>query len=133
MKRDLTKGRGGFTLIELLVVVVILGVLAAVAMVRTGTATREARRSSIVADLKLVTLHQEIFHNLNLRYGTLPELEDYETGPGVTVVQTWLDTNGFALTGSHVGAPGLECGYFIGPAPAGSMGPATVPGQITCN
>lgn len=127
------KGRAGFTLIELLVVVVVLGLLASIALVRTSRATNEARKASVEADMKLVALHEEIFHNLNYRYGAITELADYTAGPGVTVELTWLDSNGFAMRGIHAGSESLECGYYIGTAPDGTTGPAVQEGRITCN
>jgi hypothetical protein len=38
------------------------------------------------------------------------------------------------VTATHAGLPATQvCGYFIGAAPAGSAGPATVEARITCN
>ena len=51
MKRMLKKSKG-FTLVELLIVVVIIGILAGMMMLSTGSATAKAEATKIVSDMR---------------------------------------------------------------------------------
>jgi prepilin-type N-terminal cleavage/methylation domain-containing protein len=132
--RHPTTGRSGFTLIELLLVVVVIGILAAVAVLRSRAMAQRAYQVTLEADLKMLATQQELFHHPNLRYAGLAELVDFEASQGVTVALNWVNGTGFAATATHAGLPGTECGYYVGDAaPPGSAGPASEEARITCN
>lgn len=131
-RKEPKPARGGFTLIELMIVVIIVGLLAAIALPKFRTAANEAYRATMVADMRNLAAKQELFHNINLRYGTLVELNDYLASNGVTVDQPYVANTGFAATATHAALPGYVCGYFMGDAPPGSAAPATAPSQVVC-
>lgn len=122
----------GFTLIELLIVVVIIGILAAIAIFQSRSVSEAAYESTIKADLSMLAKNQEVYHHLNLRYGSLAELTNFRSSDGVDVSMGWLSNNGFAVTATHSAIPGKVCGYFVGDAPAEHRGPATQEGEVRC-
>jgi prepilin-type N-terminal cleavage/methylation domain-containing protein len=125
-------GRPGFTLIELLVVTVIVGILAAIAVVGYERITQRAYRATVQADMREVVVKQEVYYELNHTYATLAQIADFAPSAGVTLSVTHADNAGLALTGDHAGLPG-SCGIYRGTVPPGSAGPATLPDQIMCD
>lgn len=67
MKLD--RARKGFTLVELVIVIAILGILAGIAIPRFMEATKSARGSRIVADMRTIESAVTIYY---LKYGTYP-------------------------------------------------------------
>ena len=124
--------RSGFTLIELLIVVVILGILAAIALLRTNEVTRQAHLSALKSDVRSLALVQEMYHQKNMQYGGLEDLDGFRATEGVDVEVTWAASNGFAATGTHANLEGVTCGIYRGPAAAGIAGPATEEMVVTC-
>jgi prepilin-type N-terminal cleavage/methylation domain-containing protein len=126
------RARPGFTLIELLIVVVIIGILATIATGQFQHMRERAHVATLRSDIAHLALHQELHNHTNARYGTLAELTDFQASDGVIPVIPWAEVVGFAATMTHAAVPGVVCGYFMGTAPVGSAGPATIPGQIAC-
>lgn len=127
------KASAGFTLVELLIVTVLVGILATIAAISTRRAAERAYVAAVQADLKQLATHQELFHHVNMRYGTIDELLEFEATDGVTVAINWVDTGGYAATAIHAALPAArECGYYVGDGGAGQAGPATAERQITC-
>jgi len=62
----------GFTLIEILIVVVILGILAAIVIPQFTDATRDAKDSSVRAQLRIVREQIELYR---IKAGEDPDLE----------------------------------------------------------
>lgn len=125
-------GRQGFTLIELLVVMLIVGILAAVAVVSYDIVTQRTYQATVQADLREVVVKQEVYFELNHTYGTLAQISDFVPSNGVTLSVNHADNAGFAMTGVHAGLAG-SCGVYRGTVPSGSAGPATLPDQIMCD
>lgn len=125
-------GRPGFTLIELLMVVVIIGILAAVSMVKYQEARETAWRSMVKSDMEHLAKHQEIYNLRHMTYGTLDDLTDFVPSPQVAVTINYSDSDGWAGVATH---PNLSstCGFFTGEAPAADAGPATAQDVLTCN
>ena len=60
---DAQKGDSGFTMIELLLVIVVLGILAATAIVALGSVTSSAAQASCSSDAKSIEVAVEAFHD----------------------------------------------------------------------
>ena len=76
MKLD--KRTKGFTLVELVVVIAILGILAGIAIPRFMEATKSARGSKIVADMRTIESAVNIYY---VKYGAYPSEEQTGNGP----------------------------------------------------
>jgi prepilin-type N-terminal cleavage/methylation domain-containing protein len=103
--------RRGFTLIELMVVVVILGILAAVAVVGFTKYIRSARKSQVVSDLSAITLRQKTFMAVTGHYAssTVAETDVYPSKtdlstPGKTPVQWDIGNVAYTRKGVADGA-----------------------------
>jgi len=59
----LNKSGAGFTIVELLAVIAIIGILAAIVLVRTGTAKRKGEDASVKIALREVRNAAEIYYN----------------------------------------------------------------------
>lgn len=117
--------RRGFTLVELLIVVVIIGILVAVAASNSRRTTRRAYQAALEADLKNLATHQELFHQVNLRYAPLEELASFAASTGITVDLTFVNNIAFAATAKHAAGAALEFGYYIGEDASSLADPAT--------
>ncbi|MFO7892293.1 MAG: prepilin-type N-terminal cleavage/methylation domain-containing protein [Longimicrobiales bacterium] len=125
--------RRGFTLVELLVTMLLVGLLAAIAWLRVEGINEEAYRASVKADLRSVSVAQELYYQTHMVYGQTDQLEAYVPTEGVTVVMTHADARGYAATATHAGLSGETCGYFTGTVPAGAADPAEEPGVTACD
>jgi type IV pilus assembly protein PilA len=122
--------RTGFTLIELLIVVVIIGILAAIAIPKFSSTREKAFLASMKSDLKNLATLQDIYHNNNYTYSTVPADIGFLNSDAVIVTISEADGTGWAATSAHVGYPGAVCELMQGDAVA--TGPATVEGSIAC-
>lgn len=127
-----TRVRHGFTLIELLIVMLIIGVLAAVAIARFGTAKEKAYRVTMESDLRNLLSAQLAFHGSQeppLWAQSIAELGNrFTPSAGVTVIMPNVTGTGFGAIATH-SATTTRCAVFIGDA---VTAPATVEGQIVC-
>lgn len=71
------RGEKGFTLIELLIVVVIIGILAAVALLKTGPMKDKARVASLKADIHNVIVAEEAYYSDYKTYGNFNKLTKF--------------------------------------------------------
>jgi type IV pilus assembly protein PilA len=122
--------RSGFTLIELLIVVVIIGILAAIAIPKFSMTKGRSYAASIKSDLKNVATAQEAYFYENNTYSTARADLNFNGSPGVTITIVSATASGWSATAWHPAASPLECGLFMGAAPA--LSGATAEGLIGC-
>lgn len=124
--------RRGFTLMELLIVMIVIGVLAAIAVARFGTAKERAYRITMESDLRNLMSAQLAFHGSQeppLWAQSLAELGDrFKPSAGVTVTMPNVTGTGFGAIARH-SATRVRCAVFVGDA---VTPPATLDGQIAC-
>ena len=138
--------RNGFTVIELLIVMVILGVLAAIAIPRFGSAKVRAQLTAMKSDLRNLATYQEAHRSQSGAYtavaasnGAGGAAPDTATGfvpsAHVTVVGAIVSGGtGWNATATHAGAPGRQCEIFMaGGQLTGPAGLTNVEGVPGCN
>ena len=127
----ISRRNAGFTLIELLIVVVIIGILAAIAIPKFGSARDKAFLAAMKADLRNLATMQDVYHNSNYTYSSDPALLEFSSSEGVTVsITAGANGSGWSASAVHQGLPSDSCAIFHGNAAA--LSPATVESQITC-
>lgn len=126
------RARHGFTLIELLISIVIIGLLAVIALNVFWRAKDRGLESAMKSDLRSASMQQERYFEQHLEYTSVPaDLPDFELSPGSVLAINHAAKDGWAGVVSHTSIT-LQCGLFVGAAPAGTAGPATQPGVINC-
>lgn len=125
----------GFTLIEVTIVVVITGVLASIAIPKFSSVRENAFVTAVVSDLRNLSSQMELYQASNLVYpDDVALLTDFTVSEDVTVTITENNLgSGWAVTASHPGLVGRQCGIFYGDGSAANATPATVAGVIACN
>ena len=120
-------GRRGFTLIELMIVVVIIGILAAIAIPKFGSAKDKARQASIKADLRnLMTAEERFFADSSTYTAALaPGVFTVSVGNGYSVVVTGTSGYGATVSNAVIANGSTSCTVSVG---AG----ATSDGVIIC-
>ena len=126
--------RRGFTLIELLIVVVIVGILAGIAIPKYSSVREKSYIVSVSSDLKSMATQMEIYQAENFVYpADITLLTDFTLSQGVNLtINEATGGRGWAATGTHVGLPGAQCGFYYGNGSASNAVPATIPGVVTC-
>ena len=118
---------------ELMIVMVMIAILAAIAIPRFTRTREQAFRSTMVADLKNLSHHQELYLVANAMYGANLAAVGGGVSKGVTLAITEATPTGWAATAVHEGLAGAQCGVFYGSASASNGAPALTAGVITCD
>ncbi len=78
MKKMLKRKSKGFTLVELLIVVIIIGILAGMMMLSTGSATAKAEATKIVSDMRNLKAAAIMVYAEDMEWPTaMASLDDY--------------------------------------------------------
>lgn len=128
-ERRLHIGREGFTLVEAMIVVAVIGILAALAVVRSETPRSRAAAATMQSDLRTVGSAQEAYFADNRTYASDINVLEIQLSPGVTMEMD-AGTSGWTARATHEQAGNRECALAFGDiAP---LSPATGSGVILC-
>jgi prepilin-type N-terminal cleavage/methylation domain-containing protein len=121
----------GFTLIELLIVIVIIGILAAMAVLNYSSAREKAQLAAMRADLRNLATAEEAYFYDSAAYTTSSVLmNNYTPSKSNTVVVNEATKVGWSATAANLNTA-KKCYLFMGSAtPVGS---ATIEGLISCS
>ena len=123
-------GCRGFTLIELMAVILVIGVLVAIAIVKTRAATDKAMLAAIKMDLHNLVVAEEAYFSDNKTYGTLAQVrtaKEFQLSAGNTMAITTSAT-GFTATATNTAITSSikKCTIRVG------SGGSAVDGKLTC-
>ena len=124
-----SRPRAGFTLVELLTVVLIIGVLAGVAILKTRSMKDKGFRAAMLSDLHHLATNQETYFNDAGTYSTDLVTLKHVPSPGVSVNIPSADNKGWSAKATH-SSSSQSCAVFYGTAAA--VAPATVIGTPVC-
>jgi type IV pilus assembly protein PilA len=105
--------RSGFTLIELLIVVLIIGVLAAIAILKFANTKEKAYVTTMKSDLRNLATAEGIYFADYQTYTTSLATAQYKTSAGVTVTIGAATSTGWSATASH-GSTSKTCTLTYG-------------------
>lgn len=132
MLRSQRSSRAGFTLIELLIVVVVIGILASLAVARFERVRQRSHVAAMQSDLRNLMIAEEGYHMEHIVYTTtLTDLEFTQT-QGVEITVNSADNQGWGATATHLADSSIQCGVYVGSAPAADGVPATLPEVVEC-
>lgn len=119
----------GFTLIELMIVVTVIGVLVGFAIVPTGSVKSKAFVTTMRADLKSISIAQELFYDDARTYTANMSDLSYTGSAGVQITLQ-SNGNGWTAQATHPQARNRECAIYVGPITP--LAPASKHGLIEC-
>lgn len=120
----------GFTLIELLVVVVIIGILAAIAILKFQNTKGKAKVAALKTDLRNLSAAEEAYFFENAMYTSSLTNLQLNHSPGVSLTVVDATTSGWSASATHPASFPLTCALFNGNVTP--LAPATVEGLIGC-
>ena len=125
------RAKRGFTLIELLVVVVIIGILAATAIVTFQSTKGKANFAAMRSDLHQLSTNQEAFFYVYGHYSADLDSLKMNLSHGVQITISEATATGWSATATHPESyPHLCSIFYAGAAP---VVPATQDGVVACN
>ena len=119
----------GFTLIELLMVVVIIGILAAVAILKFRNVKEKAYIASMQSDLRVLVTVQEAYFSDNVTYASTTANLNYIASAGNTVTIGAASGTGWNATATN-NMTTKTCGLYVGSATPPVTG--EIEGAPTC-
>jgi prepilin-type N-terminal cleavage/methylation domain-containing protein len=122
--------RPGFTLIELLIVVVVIGILAAIGIMRFKETKGKTYAAALRSDLKNLASLQESYFYSNDTYATSLGAVNFSSTEGVVITIAEASTGGWSATATHPAAWPLTCAVYYGGA--SPVTPAIDEGLINC-
>ena len=126
----MARRRAGFTLIELLIVVVIIGILAAMAIVAFGATKGKANFAAMRSDLHNLATAEEGFFYEHRAYTTRLDSLVFSTSHGVQLVINEATNAGWSATATHPESYPHLCSLYYGSA--APVVPATTDGVVAC-
>ncbi|MFQ5746260.1 MAG: type IV pilin protein [Gemmatimonadota bacterium] len=126
----------GFTLVEMLVVLAVLGILAAIAVVKLGASSDKAYVAAMRSDLHNVMVAEMAYAEESLAanrrnpYTTRINQLDVNLSNGVRV-RLRANRTGWSGQATHTRLPGARCAVYQGTIR--SFPPATREGSIACD
>ncbi|HKK07472.1 MAG TPA: prepilin-type N-terminal cleavage/methylation domain-containing protein [Gemmatimonadota bacterium] len=129
------RGSSGFTLIEMMVVLVVIGILAAIAIVSFGSSTQKAQITAMKSDLRNLVSAEQGYYADQVSQGQPGSFTnqvsdlDFKSSPGVTI-KIRKNASGWSARATHANVKKVTCSVFqgsISPYP-----PATAEGEIAC-
>jgi len=121
----------GFTLIELLIVIVIVGILAALAVVNFTNTKEKSYIATQKSDLRNLAEAEEAYFYDSASYtNNFTLMNNFTPSPGNTVVVNEATGMGWSATSSNVNTS-KKCYLFTGSA--APVGSATKEGLISCS
>ena len=120
--------RDGFTLLELLTVMLIIGLLAAIAVLKFGTTKDKAYVAAMTSDLHNMATAEESYNAENKTYTTSLTAMNFVPSPSVTATVTDATPTGWAANVTHA-AVSVTCRVGVGSDSIPGVGD----GVITCN
>ncbi len=121
--------RRGFTLVELLITVVILGILAAIAIVASNPKDA-AYKAQMVSDLRNLMTAQEAYYADHFEYGKKLNALEFNSTTGVIDI-TVGKPHGWTARVKHQMRPDINCAVFFGIVTP-IFEPAVEEGVIAC-
>jgi type IV pilus assembly protein PilA len=123
--------RRGFTLIEILVVVVVIGILAAFAVLRWENVRAQSYVAVMQSDLRNLSIAEEAFFNDSSYYTpSLAAMASVTPSAGVTLTVIEATPLGWSATATNPNSV-QKCYLFYGSA--APVGSASVEGSISCS
>jgi prepilin-type N-terminal cleavage/methylation domain-containing protein len=124
------KRRRGFTLIELLIVVVVIGILAAIGIMRFKETKGKTYAAALRSDLKNLAGLQESYFYSNDTYAASLAALNFSSTDGVVITIAESSNGGWSAVATHPAAWPLTCAVYYGGA--SPVSPAVDEGLINC-